>query len=117
MVTKTTTECDKCGAACVNGCVRIRMTTEHWTNQRIEVGEDYYEPLELCLTCGGVAREVLGIKPQQMPEPIEQPIGQDIVAPRPIALMPGVEMHRRGPVMERDERGPDRRGVLEGELR
>lgn len=122
MVTETTTKCDRCGQKCVNGCVRIRVSTEHWTNQRIEVGEDHYEPQELCLTCGGVAVELLKLRLQNH---YDAP-GRDevMVQPRspgmdqPIELMPGVEIQRRGPMVSieagrHEYHGPDGHSPIE----
>lgn len=81
MVTKTTTNCDKCGGECVNGMVRISAVTSHWTKRRDELGEDYYQPLELCITCGQIAAEVLGMKIRDNQQPsvmqCERPAGMD----------------------------------------
>jgi hypothetical protein len=68
MATTTTTTCDKCGHPCPYGCVRIDARTEHWTGQREMVGEDFYQPRELCLTCGKIAVEMLGMTIQSSEE-------------------------------------------------
>ena len=64
MVTKITTECDRCGAACEYGVTRFSATTEHWTSQRETAGEDYYKQAELCVTCGEVVAQMIGMAKQ-----------------------------------------------------
>jgi hypothetical protein len=83
MATTTTTTCDKCGQECVYGMVRIQATTVHWTGQREHVGEDYNEPAELCMTCGRLAADVLGLKVCEEPERIQQDTVQPMLAMTP----------------------------------
>jgi hypothetical protein len=84
MATTTTTTCDKCGHPCPYGCVRIDARTEHWTGQREMVGEDFYQPRELCLTCGKIAVEMLGMKIQMSEEAVQE---RPLTAVRPLDLI------------------------------
>lgn len=94
MVTTTTTNCDRCGAECTHGMTRVSASTTHWTKQREEVGEDYYQPAELCLTCGAVAAEVLGMTIRNSEKYDRGEMVRVAPAGSPIALGGGLEMRR-----------------------
>lgn len=85
MATTTTTKCDKCKNECVYGCVRFVASTEHWTGQREYAGSDQYKPIELCMTCGQIAIEMLGMQPEMI-QPRDS--DDDIDSPSPVMYQP-----------------------------
>lgn len=97
MVTKITTHCDRCGGECEYGATRFSATTEHWTSQRETVGEDYYKPAELCITCGEIVAQMIGMVIRNS-EKYERDGEQ--VAPhveiRPLPALAVCEEHRPG---------------------
>jgi hypothetical protein len=53
--------CDRCGSECVNTVAHLHGSVEHQTNRGESLGYDEIKPAELCLSCFGVLKELLGI--------------------------------------------------------
>lgn len=51
--------CDNCGAECVNLINHVRVSTEHQTNQRENLGIDESGEGQLCETCAAPLKKML----------------------------------------------------------
>ncbi len=62
------TYCDRCGVQCVNTMVHIHGVIQHQTSQGESVGSDEIKPVEICLECYRLVKELLDLTeiPQEM---------------------------------------------------
>lgn len=69
------TFCDACGKQCINSTTIIRIEVLHFTRDNKIVGDDDYNPIEICRRCTDKVREVLpkAFEIMSRPEP-EEPI-------------------------------------------